>query len=1159
MICRIQRAAGTPAFPPDGARPWYGGPARRSGIARPVRSPNESGRSCVMSTGVESESEPLWTDPTSDPSHRARELVRREAPRGIVALALSTLSRSFGTIMLSRILLSIAAGGMLLCGPLAAQVTAPDSTLWSAFRWRSVGPANMAGRITDVEGIPSPSKTFFVAAAAGGIWKTTNAGTTFRSMFDSERVISMGDLAIAPSDTMIVWAGTGEEDSRNSISPGGGIYKSTDGGLTWEHKGLTATQVIGRIVIHPSNPDIVYVAALGHIWGPNTERGLYKTTDGGETWQLIKFISDKAGFVDMVMHPENADVLFAASWERVRGPYFLKSGGPGSALWKTVDAGKTWTEVKGGGFPETMKGRIGVAIATSNPDIMYAIVEADTGKGHTSRPSGLYRSADGGATWEKTADDNVRPFYYSQVRVDPSNPDRVYWSSTPVKFSDEGGKNARNATVGVHVDHHAMWIDPTDPEHFVVGNDGGIAQTWDRGGNYDVLNIVPLGQFYEVSYNMEIPYRVCGGLQDNGSWCGPSRRRQGSITNHMWFSMNGGDGFFTQQDPEDPNIVFAESQGGNMARINLATGERSSLQKPDWRQRYTTYEDSILIDWPDTTVQPRGAVQRRIDDIRRRQRADSVALDLRWNWNTPFFLSRHNSRTFYAGANRVLKSTKRGDDLYPISPDLTTNDAERIRVSTTTTGGITPDVTGAETHSTIVALAESPLKPGILYVGTDDGNVWLTKNDGGAWENLTGRFPRLPPKTWVARIEPSHHDSMRFYVAFDRHREDDFTPYLYVTNDFGKTFRSIANDLPTGAPDFLHVIREDPYNQNLLFVGTDLGVYASLDRGRSWHRFMEGLPAVPVHDLQIHPRDRELIAATHGRSIWIVGIAALEQLNDSVLALNAFLFEPKTAYQYSDPRVGGESTGHKWFEASSPQYGAEIVYRMASGDRRSRPQIVITDVQGDTVQTIQGTGGPGIHRVTWNFQRQRPPSPPLSPAGRRDSIIAVRKLDVVFDSLKAEGMNERMLDRVKERMVSGNTQELFRAFGGAGGGQAARGFQERPGESQPRGGAGRRPAGPPESAQEAEEGPGGPGAGMGAGMMPDRDTMREIFTAVRRAMGRGFGFGGRGGGGGAPAVNTGDYRVSITVDGETLSRVLRVERVGLGTEEDEFPLEWFEW
>ncbi|MDH3458562.1 MAG: hypothetical protein OER90_17110, partial [Gemmatimonadota bacterium] len=642
--------------------------------------------------------------------------------------------------MFSRTLLSIAAGGMLLCGPLAAQVTAPDSTLWPAFRWRSIGPANMAGRVTDVEGIPSPSKTFFVAAAAGGIWKTTNAGTTFRSVFDSERVISMGDIAIAPSDTMIVWAGTGEEDSRNSISPGGGIYKSIDGGLTWELKGLTATQVIARIVIHPSNPDIVYVAALGHIWGPNKERGLYKTTDGGDTWTLTKFISDKAGFVDLVMHPENPDVLFAASWERVRGPYYLKSGGPGSALWKTTDAGKTWTEVKGGGFPETMKGRIGIAIAASNPDIMYAIVEADTGKGHTSRPSGLYRSADGGTNWEKTADDNVRPFYYSQVRVDPSNPDRVYWSSTPVKFSDEGGKNARNATVGVHVDHHAMWIDPNDPEHFVVGNDGGIAQTWDRGGNYDVLNIIPLGQFYEVSYNMEIPYRVCGGLQDNGSWCGPSRRRQGAITNHMWFSMNGGDGFFTQQDPEDPNIVFAESQGGNMARVNLATGERTSLQKPDWRQRYTTYEDSILVDWPDTTVQPRGAVRRRIDDIRRRQRADSVALDLRWNWNTPFFLSRHNPRTLYAGANRVLKSAKRGDDLYPISPDLTTNDAERIRVSTTTTGGITPDVTGAETHSTIVALAESPLRPGILYVGTDDGNVWVTKNDGGAWENLTGRF-----------------------------------------------------------------------------------------------------------------------------------------------------------------------------------------------------------------------------------------------------------------------------------------------------------------------------------------------------------------------------------------------------------------------------------
>jgi len=1011
-----------------------------------------------------------------------------------------------------------------------AQVTL-DSTTLRALRWRSIGPANMMGRITDIEGMPSPSKTFLVAAATGGIWKTTNAGTTFRPVFDDPRVVSMGDLAIAPSDTMIVWAGTGEEDSRNSISPGGGIFKSTDGGLTWSFKGLKETQAIGRVVVHPTNPDIVYVAALGHPWGPNRERGLYKTTNGGETWELVKFVSDKAGFVDVAMRPDNPDVLFASSWERVRGPYFLKSGGPGSALWKTTDAGRTWTKVQGGGFPETMLGRIGIAIAASNPDVMYALVEADTGKGHTTRPSGLYRSADGGSTWEYMNSNDVRPFYYSQVRVDPKDPNRVYWSSTPVNFSDDGGKTVRNATVGIHVDHHAMWIDPNDPEHLIVGNDGGVSQSWDRGGNYDVLNIIPLGQFYAVSYNMDVPYRVCGGLQDNGSWCGPSRRARGAITNEHWTYINGGDGFYTAQDPFDSDIVYAESQGGNMARLNLGTGERASLQKPGWRPGYAMFEDSIIIEWPDTTTRPSREQQRRIDAWRAKQRADSTALDLRWNWSTPFFLSAHNPSTLYTGANRVLKSTKRGDDLQPISPDLTTQDAERIHISTETTGGITPDATGAETHSTITALAESPIRAGLLFAGTDDGNVWLTRNDGGTWENLTGRFPGLPPKTWVSRIEPSHHDSLTFYVTFDRHRDGDYAPYAYVTNDFGTSFHSIASDLPSDGPDFVHVLREDPYNANLLFVGTDVGLYLSLDKGRSWHRFMEGLPPVPVHDLQIHPRDRELIAGTHGRSIWIVDIAPLEQLTPQVLAEEVHLFEPKTAYQYGERAVVGQSYGHKVFEAASPTYGAEIVYRLTDGDRRRRASIVITDVMGDTVQTLDGPGLPGLHRVTWNFRGQPAARGPLSPSERRDSILFVRRVETVFDSLKQAGeIPAQTLDRIREGVLSGNTQGLFRRFGG---GAQTRGFTDRPGESpvrQARAG-GRR--GPPPEARGEESGEEGGGADM------DRSQIRDIMRALRRPGGRGFGgFDGVG----ATLVATGDYLVTLRVGDVTQRRVLRVER-----------------
>jgi photosystem II stability/assembly factor-like uncharacterized protein len=1068
-----------------------------------------------------------------------------------------------------RTLALLAIAALPLAVPARAPAQAPvtlDSITLAGFRWRSVGPANMSGRITDIEGIPGPSRTFFVAAASGGIWKTTNAGTTFRPVFDNERVVSMGDLAIAPSDTMIVWAGTGEEDSRNSISPGGGVYKSTDGGLTWTLMGLTETQAIGRIVIHPTNPDIVYVAALGAPWNANRERGLYKTADGGKTWQLVKFVSDRAGFVDVAMHPANPDVLFAASWERVRGPYFLRSGGPGSGLWKTTDAGATWTPVRGGGLPETTLGRIGIAIAPSDPRVIYLMVEADTApnprpdrsKPGQTRPSGLYRSADGGATWERTDSNNVRPFYYSQVRVDPKSPDRVYWSSTPVKFSDEGGKNARNATVGIHVDHHAMWIDPSDPNHFIVGNDGGVAVTWDKGGNYDVLNTFALGQFYEVSYNMAMPYRVCGGLQDNGSWCGPSRSRRGDIQNVHWFQVNGGDGFFTAQDPVDPDVVWAESQGGNVARIKVRTGERTSLQRPSWRPLYRMFEDSILTDWPDTTVTPPAAVRRRVADLRRRASADSALLDMRWNWNTPFFVSPHSPTTFYAAGNRVVKSVRGGDDLMPISPDLSTRDTAAIRISTRTTGGVTPDVTGAETYGTVVALAESPVRAGLLFAGTDDGNVWLTRNDGGTWENLTGRFPGLPPRTYVARIEPSHFDSAVVYVAFDGHRTGDYAPYLYVSSDFGRSFRSIAGNLPRGGPDYLHVVREDPLNRDLLFAGTDVGAFVSLDRGASWQRFMTGLPTVPVHDLQIHPRDHELIAATHGRSIWIVDIAPLQQLSGDVLAQSPYLFQPTTAYQYGEEVRGGGSIGHKAFRAPSPTYGAAIAYRLTSGEPRAQAQIVITDVRGDTVQALRGPGRPGLHWVTWNFRGRQPPPRPLTPAGRRDSVNAVKRVNVVFDSLIAAGRPAPMMNQIREAILKGDVQGLAQRFGfggGGGGGGFGGGFGvlpqaqrwvERPGEQAP--GRGGGAGGPGGAAAEAQ------GEGQQAEQAQQSDpSLLQQLAALLRPPGTtgGGGFGGfnalttalLGSRPPAPFVSTGDYLVTLKVGDRTMSRVLRVERL----------------
>ena len=1042
--------------------------------------------------------------------------------------------------VIAAVSFAILAGASPAAGQLTDQV--PDE-VWETFRWRSVGPTNMGGRVTDVEGLPSPSKTFYVAAAAGGIWKTTNNGITFRSIFSDPRVVAMGDLAIAPGDPSQIWAGTGEEDSRNSISAGGGIFKSTDSGDSWELKGLRDTQVIDRVVVHPLDPDVVFVAALGHIWDANPERGLYRTMDGGDTWELVKFISDKAGFVDVALRPDDPGTVFAASWERVRGPWFLNSGGPGSALWKSTDGGTTWTEVTGGGFPAAMKGRIGLSISQSDPDIMFAMVEAEEEE-DGSGGNGLYRSEDGGDTWEKVNDANSRPFYYSQVRVDPQDPDRVYFSSTPVQFSSDGGRTAGTTTNGIHVDHHAMWIDPVDPERIVVGNDGGVAITYDKGGNWRYLNTMGLGQFYDVSYNMEKPYRVCGGLQDNGTWCAPSRLSRGQITKYHWATISGGDGFVTAQDAEDPNLVWAESQGGNMRRIHMATRETTALEKPDWEDAWRPLQDSIVM------LLDGGATEdeARVVALREQATADSASHIMRWNWNTPFFQSVHDRSHFYAAGNRVVKSTSFGDELRIISPDLSYADPGKIEVSTRTTGGVTPDVTGAETHATVTALAESPLVQGVLFAGTDDGRVWTSPDDGDEWIELTGRFPDVPDGTYVSRVEPSRHDPKRVYVSFDGHRTNDFTPYVYVSDDGGGAFRSIAANLPTGAPDFVHVVREDPRNESLLFVGTDVGVYASLDRGGSWRRFMESLPATPVHDLRIHPRDRELIAGTHGRSIWIVDIAPLQDLTANVLADGAAVFEPAPAFQFGEEARGGESYGQAWFQRPTPGASGRISYYIgdevaealaaeeeggeeggagpAGASRGPRVEITISDAQGEVVSTLSGPAGEGLHTVTWNLRGAAPGAEPLSPSERRDSIAVAERARFVADSLVEAGWEEAPLRR-QIGVFTGETdrQSLFGGFGGGGGGGQGGGdpeaFRERPGESV--GGGGRR--------------------GGGGGGRPDMGRMRELADLVRPGVGMRGLFGRGGGGGQGEPVEPGSYTVTIKLGDRTLSRTLVVERV----------------
>lgn len=1005
-----------------------------------------------------------------------------------------------------------------------------DETWAESFRWRSIGPANMSGRVTDIEGLPSPSKTFYVASAAGGIWKTTNNGITFQPLFQNERVVALGDIAIAPSDPNQIWAGTGEEDSRNSISPGGGIYKSTDAGLTWTLMGLEGTEHIGRIQVHPTNPDIVWVAALGALWRSNPERGLYKTTDGGETWNLVNFVSDQAGFLDVKVHPRDPDVLFATSWERERGPYYLQSGGPGSALWKSTDGGDNWEKVEGNGLPETELGKMNVAFAPSYPRVMYLMVEAAApADSEEDNLNGLYRSDDGGESWERVNTFNSRPFYYSEVAVDTRDPDRVYFSA--LRFSEDGGRTARAMAQAVHVDYHAIWVDPNDPDRIVLGNDGGIAISFDRGGNYIFPNTYAIGQFYNISYDMASPYRVCGGLQDNYTWCGPSRKASGDITNHDWFRVSGGDGFVSQQDPRDPNLIYSESQGGNMGRSNYLTGERTGFGRPDWRDSYRVFQDSIAMLWPDSAQPMPSESRRRIEDLQTRASADSTSLQLRYNWNTPFFLSPHDPDVVYAAANRVLKSDFRGDDLYPISPELTRADEEAIRVSTTTTGGITPDVTGAETFATIVSLAESPVTRGVLYAGTDDGNLWMSSDDGASWEDLTSRVSRLVPDgTYVSRIEPSQHVAGRVYVTFDNHRRGDFMPYVLVSDDGARSFRSISSDLPTGKPDFAHVIREDVKNPNLLFVGTDVGLYASLDRGVSWQRFMEGFPTVPVHDLKIHPRDGELIAGTHGRSIWIVDIEPLQQYTPEVVASAAHLFEPAQAFHFGTSPTGGQFTAQAYFVANSPSYGAEFRYWLGE-DTEDDAEITVTDAQGNEMWSESGESERGLHSITWNLRGQPIRLDP-SPSEIRDSIAIERRLGVVVDSLRDAGVDR---DEIEEAVDGLRNPPAGGGRGGGGGGGGGGGlpfaadgsFIERPAEGGVGGG-----------------GRGGRGGGGGS------ELQQNITRLVRGTpSGRGGGRG-RGGGGGlfpsrtdpAPLAEPGTYTVTLTVDGRDYTQTFAVDR-----------------
>ncbi len=839
----------------------------------------------------------------------------------------------------------------------ADRVLTPDDL--KGLPWRSVGPANMSGRVADIGVAPGNPKTFYVAFGTGGLFKTTNNGTTLTPVMDEAETASIGSVVVcdAPADwsgweeeeeqtdpdkrekagkAKIVWVGTGEGNGRNSSSWGHGVYRSTDGGATFDNVGLIETHDIPRLAVDPRNPDDCYVAAMGHLWGPNAERGIYKTSDGGKIWSAVLQIDEDTGAIDVMIDPRAPDTVYAAMYTRRRTAWSFRSGGPNGGIYRSDNAGETWTKLTSGLPQQT--GRIGMDLYRKDPRIVYAIIESDVGGSGVSafdgrsKSGGVFRSEDRGDTWTRMDQRIPRAFYFSKIRIDPNDDQRVYRLGWGLDVSDDGGKTWRaGGARKPHVDMHAMFIDPDDSDHIYLGTDGGIYLTFDRGKTWDFLNHLAVGEFYNVAVDMSDPYRIGGGLQDNGSWIGPSATiwfargedafgpRTGSgygISNHDWWFINNGDGFHVAFDPADSNIVFAESQGGELVRIHLDTGVRKRL-----------------IPSP-KEGQPR----------------------FRFNWNSPFFISTHDPKTLYLAGNYVFKMTERGETWRRISDDLTTDDIEKIE-------SVGSD---AETHCAIVSLAESPLAAGLIWAGSDDGLIHVTTDDGATWSDVT---PVEVVGMYVSKIDPSHHERDTAYVAIDGHRSDDFKPRVLMTTDAGQSWQSIAGDLPDGHT--VKVVREDHFNPNVLYVGTERAAFVSIDRGRHWVKMNgKSLPTVAVDDLVQHPRETDLIAGTHGRSIYVLDDASpLSGLSPEIVQSEFHLFDVRPAKPVLYLDYQG-FWGDRMFKAKNPPLGARITYWIRDYTDEEIT-LTINDANDALVRKLTGTNRPGLNRVVWDLQREK--------------------------------------------------------------------------------------------------------------------------------------------------------------------------------------------
>ncbi|HSN85490.1 MAG TPA: hypothetical protein VL025_01980, partial [Thermoanaerobaculia bacterium] len=742
----------------------------------------------------------------------------------------------------------------LLASPATAAV---DSSLLAGMKARSVGPATMSGRVAAIDASVKDPDLIWVGAATGGVWKSTNGGLSWEPVFDDQPFAAIGAVAIDQNSPDVVWVGTGEGNPRNSVSVGGGIYRTLDGGRTWKLLGLEKTERIHRIVLHPSDPQTAWAGAMGQAWGENPERGVFKTDDGGKSWRKVLYVDERTGVADLVADPSNPNKMIAAMWDYRRWPWFFRSGGPGSGLFITHDGGESWTRLtEEDGLPKGHLGRSGVAFAPSDPRIVYALVEAEK--------NALLRSDDGGRTWKTVNSDNdvsPRPFYYADIRVDPSDPNRIYRLGSSLDVSTDGGKSFSTlAGFGsLHPDHHAMWINPNDPTHIWEGNDGGVAVSRDRGATWNFAGNLPVGQFYHVRVDMERPYNLYGGMQDNGSWKGPNTAwEQGGIRNHHWSEVGFGDGFDTAPDPRDPMRGYAMSQQGFLMRWDLRTGERKDIRP-----------------------------------------APAEGDDLRFNWNAAFAIDPFEPDTIYYGSQYVHKSTDRGDTWTIISPDLTSdNPAWQKRES----GGLTPDVTGAEGFTTITAIDASKVQRGVIWAGSDDGRVHVTRDGGKSWESTEKNLRGVPANTWVPHVRASKFDAASAFVVMDNHRRDDWTPYVFRTDDWGKTWKSLATRNIRG---YALAIDQDPVDEDLLFLGTEFGLYVSNDGGGSWMKWKHGLPeTVSAMDLVVHPRDHDLVVATHGRAVYVIDdIAPLREISAETMR------EPLHLYPSSAGMLAGQGLG----------------------------------------------------------------------------------------------------------------------------------------------------------------------------------------------------------------------------------------------------------